>query len=100
MFEEHREVPQTRSGKEQRNRNGGPNEIRTRVWVTTTDATQTERPTRSSTRNAFFANSSALINTRAAERAYRSGSKRKVPSSCGSRAFLKATTAAEWRAAS
>src|SRR6266446_8889313 len=31
MFEEHSEVPQTRSGNPQRNRNGGPNGIRTRV---------------------------------------------------------------------
>src|SRR6266540_1610374 len=31
MFEEHSEVPQTRSGKSQRNRSGGPNGSRTRV---------------------------------------------------------------------
>ena len=33
MFEEHSEVPQTRSEIDQRNRNGGPNGIRTRVLV-------------------------------------------------------------------
>src|SRR5215470_7613418 len=31
MFEEHFDVPKTRSEKHQRNRNGGPNGIRTRV---------------------------------------------------------------------
>lgn len=36
MFEEHREVPRTRSEKDPRNRNGGPQGIRTRVLVAVT----------------------------------------------------------------